>query len=441
MKFIKSYLLLLFISSSVYAQFGELVHPYNFSATSVYFINSKTGFVLGDSGVLLKVTQGGTNIQKLNTGTIKRLNKCFFTNPKNGFIAGDKGILLTSTDSGNTWSNRIIFNNVNLNDIFFTDTQNGFICGDNGLFLKTVNGGFDWEFINTGIVYYLTSIFFLSSDTGFVAGSKGTFYKTTQGGNSWTNINLNTSELLTSIFFTKSKGYVTGMSGVLLKTTDRGLSWRSDTLLINGTLYDLECTDNYCFLSSQNGNIFYKENDGLWKNVSLNITEDILSLAVPDVYVCYSVNTKGKLFKTCPKATILFLPSSTQANTFNFKNNSKNISSLKWDFGDGTTSTDDSPVHNFSGKGIYQIKLIVENETGCKDSASVTVSVTDINESLFGNKYSVVILPNPSNDFIKIQINGVDQQEIPGLKVEIIDLTGIKIILQGYDYSFHKQPK
>jgi len=38
-----------------------------------------------------------------------------------------------------------------------------------------------------------------------------------------------------------------------------------------------------------------------------------------------------------------------------------------WDFGDGTTSEEVSPVHEYSDEGLYSIQLTVQNEYGCED--------------------------------------------------------------------------
>lgn len=40
-----------------------------------------------------------------------------------------------------------------------------------------------------------------------------------------------------------------------------------------------------------------------------------------------------------------------------FKNKSKNATSCEWDFGDGKTSKEASPVHQYAGKGVYKVTL------------------------------------------------------------------------------------
>jgi PKD repeat protein len=38
--------------------------------------------------------------------------------------------------------------------------------------------------------------------------------------------------------------------------------------------------------------------------------------------------------------------------------------SYQWDFGDGSTSTLEAPIHNYSGYGSYSVVLNITNECG-----------------------------------------------------------------------------
>ena len=51
-----------------------------------------------------------------------------------------------------------------------------------------------------------------------------------------------------------------------------------------------------------------------------------------------------------------------ESETVNFLNRSINAKSYSWDFGDGTTSSDMNPSHNYSAQGSFDVELIVE---GC----------------------------------------------------------------------------
>ncbi|MEA3497339.1 MAG: PKD domain-containing protein [Bacteroidota bacterium] len=58
-----------------------------------------------------------------------------------------------------------------------------------------------------------------------------------------------------------------------------------------------------------------------------------------------------------------------------FKDSSKNADNWNWYFGDGITSTDKNPVHNYNKSGKFDVKLIVSNNIGCKDSITYSEAV------------------------------------------------------------------
>jgi gliding motility-associated-like protein len=57
-----------------------------------------------------------------------------------------------------------------------------------------------------------------------------------------------------------------------------------------------------------------------------------------------------------------------------FNNYSDGNKSL-WDFGDGTTSTVRNPSHMYSAWGLRNVKLVVSNNFGCKDSLTKSITV------------------------------------------------------------------
>ncbi len=51
--------------------------------------------------------------------------------------------------------------------------------------------------------------------------------------------------------------------------------------------------------------------------------------------------------------------------------------SWRWDFGDGSSSTIQSPIHRYTAiSGTYSVKLVITDEVGCKDSVTKTNLIT-----------------------------------------------------------------
>ena len=67
-------------------------------------------------------------------------------------------------------------------------------------------------------------------------------------------------------------------------------------------------------------------------------------------------------------------------SSIDFKNVSANASSLasKWDFGDGTSSTQPNPSYTYKAKGEYTVTLTVTGNANCKSQTSVKAKVSDV---------------------------------------------------------------
>ncbi len=59
----------------------------------------------------------------------------------------------------------------------------------------------------------------------------------------------------------------------------------------------------------------------------------------------------------------------------NFTTKNEPIISTVWDFGDGTTSTENEPQHNFTQPGVYIVTLNVTTQSNCSKSFSDTIRV------------------------------------------------------------------
>jgi hypothetical protein len=88
-------------------------------------------------------------------------------------------------------------------------------------------------------------------------------------------------------------------------------------------------------------------------------------------------------------------------NEFSFTNNSSSPNSLSWDFGDGSTSTETNPNHQYNQPGVYDVVLTITN-CGITDSVSKTITVSAVNVS--ENQSDLwKVYPNPVNQILQIE--------------------------------------
>lgn len=88
--------------------------------------------------------------------------------------------------------------------------------------------------------------------------------------------------------------------------------------------------------------------------------------------------------------------------------------SYSWNFGDGKTSSDPSPVHQYTADGSYTIQLNAETSDGCKCSLTQTKEVLNLTVRELENGGSIQLYPNPTNSELNVQYD---------LKEEVLSIT------------------
>ncbi len=105
-------------------------------------------------------------------------------------------------------------------------------------------------------------------------------------------------------------------------------------------------------------------------------------------------------------------------NIVYFSDSSNGATSWLWDFGDGSTSTDQHPIHVYSSSGTYDVTLTI-NDGSCVSNSSLTI--TEVNDD-----FDVIIIPNPTTDQANIIFSNPISENF---SVEIFSVDG-KLIWQ-----------
>lgn len=97
-----------------------------------------------------------------------------------------------------------------------------------------------------------------------------------------------------------------------------------------------------------------------------------------------TVQIKNAVYIKPPVANFVVQGDCERRYTKTFSDRSIGATSWYWNFGDGTTSTQQNPVHTYTGKGAYQVTLWVSNGT-CQHSTYMTIMVVDEKAAFTGD--------------------------------------------------------
>ncbi|MGQ9708559.1 MAG: glycoside hydrolase family 113 [bacterium] len=201
-------------------------------------VDTMTGYVVGDSGTIIKTTDSGDEWRCYASGTHKDLYAVDFPTRDSGYAVGAGGVIL-KTNNGFSGCENVSVPGLLMDYYsvcFPKNTLTGYVVGDSGTILKTTDGGRNWQrvFASLGsetLRVRLRSVAFprgaqSPAAVGYIVGDSGTILKTTNAGDSWyrlpgpVNVNLNGVD-----FISPEVGFVVGDRGTLLKTTDGGEQW------------------------------------------------------------------------------------------------------------------------------------------------------------------------------------------------------------------------
>lgn len=107
-----------------------------------------------------------------------------------------------------------------------------------------------------------------------------------------------------------------------------------------------------------------------------------------------------------------------------FTDQSTSSTAWFWDFGDGTTSTEQNPVHVYALPGTYTVTLTVENVFGFDYETKISyITVTTYAVGLNNApQLAFQVMPNPTKGFVNVNLGNVKNAT-----VEVLDILGKQI--------------
>ncbi len=269
----------------------------------VFFFNDTlTGYICGDSGIILKTTNSGNDWVKQNTPVTTKLNAIYFIGDT-GWCVGNSGTMIMTTDGGLNWEGAS-GSEINFYDVWFINHYEGLVIGESGTTLKTTDGGRTWFFIGTPTAATLRSLFFITNSVGWIVGDNSTCLKTIYGGNIWELISIQPSGIFWDIYFINEFiGYITCDQGNVQKTTDAGEVWELFTVApVTINLHSIDFEDSETgYICGDSGFVCKLYGQYTIINSSINL----YSINFPVPKVGWTVGSNGSIYKTSDGGAIM----------------------------------------------------------------------------------------------------------------------------------------
>jgi hypothetical protein len=104
----------------------------------------------------------------------------------------------------------------------------------------------------------------------------------------------------------------------------------------------------------------------------------------------------------------------------NFLDQSQGASGWHWNFGDGSTSAVQNPVHAFAVPGTYNVRLYATNSIQSWDTVSTPVTVPSTTGIVEAEQRSVVLYPVPAKGSVTI----LSDRQINPSDIEVFSISG-----------------
>lgn len=155
---------------------------------TIFFINSQSGWAVGDNGCIHYTTDGGYHWVSQNSGTLNRLISVYFLDSQTGFACGYDNTLICTSNKGTTWTPiQVISDSGSIYSSLHSDnSDNLYLISNYGEIYWSKDVGTSWHKkynLNSWGFSYLNC----SNNPICYAMKIGgnSLYKSIDGGNSW----------------------------------------------------------------------------------------------------------------------------------------------------------------------------------------------------------------------------------------------------------------
>jgi photosystem II stability/assembly factor-like uncharacterized protein len=273
------------------------------SASSLYFVNERSGWVLLND-TLYRTDDGGRAWVKLNGAPLRNYKEIMFTTKLKGLALRDdwntekrSNTVLSTEDGGRSWR-EVLEMPTPIYTIDFITERIGYVSGRWQPIQYTDDGGRKWkELDGTEGLNYLS---FTSSTEGW--GYGGAIWRTEDAGETWTQVvpYESVADLWDAKFINELNGWMIGARRQLWHTKD-GRTWQQSTTLpvsqSEFTAFDFISSDEG-WIASEDGTVICTTNGGATWQVIANLGNSLRTIKFVDQLTGWAVSSQGKLLRT-----------------------------------------------------------------------------------------------------------------------------------------------
>ncbi len=227
--------------------------------------NSRTAWVVGAAGKVLKTTDGGSSFtdQTSNASAASggvALYGVFAVDESRVYAVGTSGKIIRSDNGGTSWISQNAQTSNTLYGVHFANTSNGWVVGSGGTIRSTGNGGEDWSIAQSGTTETLRSVAILGSTYGFAVGDNRTiliFSESQWAIYPW-NTDVPSGTSLQSVDILDTQHFLTaGANGWVAESTGGGTIWGAQQTNSNNQIFAIKygASANAKYLAGNNGTI------------------------------------------------------------------------------------------------------------------------------------------------------------------------------------------
>jgi photosystem II stability/assembly factor-like uncharacterized protein len=301
------------ISYNQQSSYWNVISDLNNEMSSIYFIDSLNGWVIGYNGEINYSSDGGFSWSPQNSGTIQDLQSIFFIDSIRGFSCGYNSTLIYTTNKGSTWLPIQVESDSSLiySSLCSDKDTNLYFVSNSGKIFKSNDLGKHWDSLYNFNEWGFTYLDFSHSPTCFAMKMWGNeLYKSTDSGNHWNMETIPVRWSADIYFLNSDTGWVTENvmpsslmldSASIYKTVDGGESWIKQSTILGGYPQNIFFVDNHegWLQDFVTENIYYTSDGGeTWTNQYKPDTSDTLEdLFILDRDHGWALTFTGKIVK------------------------------------------------------------------------------------------------------------------------------------------------